>query len=144
MPNGIYPVPAFRHHSRTPHRDRPGRGLRLKTWWHRDRLDEQLARRVDPNASAELKLRAEQLVSLTERVELADSVERAVREARGRPSMWVPMRRAGVRECASDLLALAQRLRAERPVDVRGAAMTRQLLTDGATSPLYYGGARRC
>jgi hypothetical protein len=128
MPNGIYPVPPF-HQQRASRSVAPSLWQRLKTWRERDRLDEQLAQGGDREAIAELRLRAAQLVSPTGRVELAIGVERAVREARGR--------QAAVRACAEDLLALAQRLRDERPIDVRGAAMTRRLLTDRATSPLY-------
>jgi hypothetical protein len=91
----------------------------VETWWKRDRLDEQLAQGADPNATAELRLRAAQLVSAPGRVELANALETAVREARGR--------QGAVHACGDDLLALAQRLRDERPISVRGAAMTRRL-----------------
>ena len=47
-----------------------------------------------------------------------------------------PLRRAEVRACAGDLVALVARLRDGRPVDVQGVAMTSRLLSDGA-SPLY-------
>jgi hypothetical protein len=129
MPSGIYPVPEFRHHRGAPRSFPPSLRQRLKTWWERDRLDEQLAQGFDREASAELRLRAAQLVSPAGRVELANAVEAVVRETRGR--------QAAVRASADDLLALAQRLRDERPIDVRGAAMIRRLLTDRATSPLY-------
>jgi hypothetical protein len=101
---------------------RPSLRQRVETWWKRDGLDEQLAQGADPNASAELRLRAAQLTSPAGRVELADAVETVLREARGRD--------AGAQGRPEDLLALAERLRAERPIDVRGAAMTRRLLTD--------------
>jgi hypothetical protein len=112
--------------------DAPSRralGKRLRTWWERDELDDQLAHGFDIEATPELRLRAAQLVSCTGRVELANAVETVVREDRGR--------RAAIRASADDLLALAQRLQDERPIGVRGAAMTRRLLTDHATSSLY-------
>jgi hypothetical protein len=128
MPSGIYPVPPF-HQQRASRSFPPSLGQKLRTWWERDRLDKRLVQGGDREASAELRLRAAQLVSTTGRVELANAVETVVREARGR--------QAAVRACADDLLAVAERLRDERPIDVRGAAMTRRLLTDRATSPLY-------
>lgn len=136
MPNGIYPVLTF-HQRPSARGSGPALPQRLKSWLRRDHLYEQLARGADLEASAELKRRAEQLVSGTQRAELAQGVERAVREARAHPSIYVSMRRGEVRRCADDLLARAQRLRDERPIDVSGAAMTRRLLTDGASSPLY-------
>jgi hypothetical protein len=107
----------------------PSLGQRLRTWWERDELDDQLAHGFDIEATPELRLRAAQLVSCTGRVELANAVETVVREDRGRP--------AAIRASADDLLALAQRLQDERPIGVRGAAMTRRLLSDRTTSPLY-------
>lgn len=105
--------------SAAPPSFRPSLRQRVETWWKRDRLDEQLAQGADPNATAELRLRAAQLVSAPGRVELANALETAVREARGR--------QGAVHACGDDLLALAQRLRDERPISVRGAAMTRRL-----------------
>jgi hypothetical protein len=135
MPSGIYPVPQFHQYSDPS--SLPTLGQRLKTWWQRDRLDEQLARGADHEASAELKLRASQLVSPTRRLVLSGTIERAVREARVGPAMNASLRRADVLECADELQTLAARLRDPRPIDARGAAMTRQLLADGGTSPLY-------
>jgi hypothetical protein len=141
MPNGIYPVPKFRYQDkqRTSAREglRPSVALRLRVAWHRERLDQHLARGVDPAASKELELRAAQL--LHSRGQLANRVDSALEHARtqGAPfTAEVPVRRADVRDCAEDLLALARRLRDEAPIDVQGAAMTSRLLTDGC-SPLY-------
>ena len=41
-----------------------------------------------------------------------------------------------VRACSVDLVALALRLRAPEPIDVRGAAMVARLVLNGS-SPLY-------
>ena len=129
MPSGIYPVPPL-HQDRSARRSFPSSlWQRLMTWWERDDLDEQLAQGFDREATPELRLRAAQLVSPIGRVQLADAVERTVREARGR--------QAAIHASANDLLALAQRLRDESPIDVRGAAMIRRLLNDRTTSPLY-------
>jgi hypothetical protein len=75
MPSTIYPVPAF--HQQRASRS-PSLGQRLRTWWRRDRLDEQLAQGDDREASAELMLRAARLVSSSGCVELAKAVERVV------------------------------------------------------------------
>jgi hypothetical protein len=129
MPSGIYPVPPLHQHRAVRRSFPPSLWQRLRTWWERDDLDEQLAQGFDREATPELRLRAAQLVSSSGRVELANAVETVVREARGR--------QAAIRASADDLFDLAQRLRDERPIDVRGAAMIRRLLADRTTSPLY-------
>jgi hypothetical protein len=141
MPNGVYPVPKFRHqdqHRTAPHRgERPSLPLRLRVLWDRERLDQHLARGVDPAVSKALELRSAQL--LRSRTELADRVTGVVEHARTLSAPFtaeVPVRRADVRDCEEDLRSLARRLRDGQPIDVQGAAMTSCLLTDGA-GPLY-------
>jgi hypothetical protein len=139
MPNGVFPVPAFRDVGRrSPRRSADASlALRLRTLWHRDRLDAQLARGVDPTSSPLLELRADQL--LGKREQLAAAVDDVVIRA-NRPfafTVEVRPRRREVEACADDLRALARRLREGTPIDVHGAAMTQTLLTDGA-SPLYH------
>jgi hypothetical protein len=121
MPSGIHPVTSFHQHPGAASSSRPSLWQRVKILWRRDRLDKQLADGTDPDATAELRLRAAHLVSTAGRVELADALETFVRDAGGRE--------AAVRACADDLRAIARRLRDERPIDVRGAAMTRRLLS---------------
>jgi len=141
MPNGIYPVPPLHIREQTGPRSRasrPGVALRLRTWWRRDRLDEQLAEGADPTTSAELTLRAEQLSSDTKRIRLAEDLEGVLREARDpAPQIHRLVRRRQVYACADELLELARRLRDDQPIALRGAAITAQLLSD-ARSPLYY------
>jgi hypothetical protein len=141
MPNGIYPVPPLQIRAGTASQSRaarPGLGLRLRTWWRRDRLDEQLANGDDPRASAELTLRAEQLGTAAERVRLAEDLEAILRLAREQaPQVHRLVRRRQVRTCADELVALVHRLRDDQPIDLRGAAMTAQLLSD-PRGPLYY------
>ena len=135
MPNGVFPVPRFQPRQT----DRPTLSQRLRTLWHRTELDHQLAQGVDPATSEELELRAEQLLS--RRSELAAHVDEVIDRAH-RPiafTVEVPLRRAEVRACADDLLALAGRLRDGAPIDVQGAAQAWVLLTDGS-SPLYLDG----
>jgi hypothetical protein len=112
--------------------------VRLRTWWRRDELDEQLAHGVDPEADAGLSRRAARLRSRPMRNELASSLESAVREAH-RPwsvSARLPLARVAVRGCAEDILSVARRLRANEPIDVRGAAMVARVVCNG-DSPLY-------
>lgn len=141
MPNGIYPYRVFeskRQKSSPTRASHPGRGVRFKTWWRRNRLDQQLAGGSDPRGSAELTLRAEQLSSGAERIRLAEALEGALRAALQPVTMTgLLLRRRQAQACADELLALTGRLRDEQPIDLRGAAMTALLLSDGS-GPLYY------
>jgi hypothetical protein len=112
--------------------------LKLRTWWRRDELDEQLIHGADPDADASLSRRAAQLRSRSTRIALAGALENAVREAHKAWSVSarLPLARVEVRACAGDLVALARRLRADEPIDVAGAAMAARLVFTGA-SPLY-------
>ena len=102
--------------------------LRLRTWWHRDELDEQLEHGAQPGIGADTPLacRAAQLHRRSTRNALAAALEDAVREAHKAWSVSarLPLARAEVR------------LRADNPIDVRGAAMVARLVLNG-TSPLY-------
>ncbi|HET8673669.1 MAG TPA: hypothetical protein VFL87_08540 [Thermoleophilaceae bacterium] len=114
--------------------------LRARVWLRRARLDDSLARGIDPVSSAELELRALQLCSAKHRGRLARSLVRVLSDAR-RPAPLirpqVPVRRREIRECEDDLTALIRRLSDGEPVDPCGVALTQQLLTDGA-GPLYH------
>jgi hypothetical protein len=142
VPSGVFPVPKFRS---VPDRgDRMSLAVRLRTRFRRDRLDAELAQGGDPSASAEVTFRATQLRSPGERARLANSLIKAVGMARG-PNLGAFTRKAqrrdaAIRQSADDLLALALRLRDDRPIDVEGAAMTARLVNDRA-SALYRGPA---
>jgi hypothetical protein len=112
--------------------------LKLRTWWHRDELDERLVHGADPESDAALSRRAAQLRSRSTRTALAAALENAVREAHKAWSVSarLPLARAEVRACADDLIALARRLRADEPIAIQGAAMTARVVFNGA-SPLY-------
>jgi len=142
VPNGIFPVPQF--HSNPTRRAplRAGLITRARTWWRRGRLDEQLAEGFDPETSVELRLRATQLSSHSGRARIANALVERLGDARGPYlgafSMRSRRQDAAIREAADELLALVQRLRDERPVEVRGAAMAARLLY-GKDSPLHHG-----
>ena len=107
---------------------------RLAGW----RLDRRLAGGADPWDDELLGCRAEQLVQPSLRHVIAEGLRRALARASRRrpPGAAVPVARASVEMYADELLALAERLDAERPVEPRGVARARLLLLDG-TSPLY-------
>jgi hypothetical protein len=140
VPNGIFPVPQF--HTDPTSRDpmRAGLVARVRTRLRRRRLDEQLARGVDPDTNADLSFRAAQLSSDSGRAGLAKGLVEALGDARG-PNlgafrMRTRRKHAAVREVADDLRPLVLRLRDERPIQVQGAAMTALLLSDRG-SPLH-------
>jgi hypothetical protein len=112
--------------------------LKLRTWWQRDELDDRLAHGANPASDPILAQRAEQLRSRKGRAHIADGLQDALDESRKAWSVSakLPLRRAEIRRCADDVAALVTRLRDERPIDVRGAAMAARVLFDG-TGPLY-------
>jgi hypothetical protein len=138
VPPGVSPAHKFRPTSSDP--TRPSLALRVRTRLRRDRLDRELARGVDPTASAELGLRTAQLRSANGRRKLANALVETLGGARGpqptAPRMMSLRQHAVIREAADDLLALVTRLRDGEPIDVRGAAMTALLLNDGS-SPFH-------
>jgi hypothetical protein len=123
---------------------RPSLRLRLRTWWKGMDLDAKLAEGVDPARSPELTIRAQQLASPRMRAELAFRVSRAVElaDCGFEPTTIttrIPIRRTRVRACRQWLLQIVQLLRDDRPLAVRGLAMTALLLEDHR-GPLYEDG----
>jgi hypothetical protein len=142
MNNGSHPIREFGSKAPAPASGRPGVALRLRTRRRRNRLDEQLADGVDPTTSAELRLRAAQLDSPAERTRIANALVDALGKAR-QPNLGafrheVIQRHGAIDNSAGDLSALALRLRDDRPVDVRGAALA-SLLVGHKASPLRRG-----
>jgi hypothetical protein len=105
-------------------------------------LDRELARGVAPETCGALSLRARKLIGPDARATLARQLRRVVSDARGGHAWMtrVAIRRPEVLDAAAELDALAERLAAPGPVDVRGVALAHVLLTDG-TGPLYFRGA---
>lgn len=112
--------------------------LRLRVWCRRDEFDEELEHGADPESDPCLSYRAGQLLRRSTRSSLAGALEDALREAHKAWSVSakLPLARVAIRGCAGDVIALALRLRADEPIDVRGAAMVARLVCNG-TSPLY-------
>lgn len=112
---------------------------RLWTYMHAASLDQALAAGASPDASAALSLRATQLIRASTRQSLARSL-RWVIDSAIRPSLMrtpgVPICRRKILDSRELLLELAGRLASEEPVDARGVARVRLLLT-GVIGPLY-------
>jgi hypothetical protein len=123
MANSTSPIPQFPSHL-SPH---PTLGVRLRTRWWRDRLDDQLVSGADPTSSPELTLRAGELQSQAVRFRLANTIVARLAGA---------SEHAEIREYADNLNALVARLRDDGPIDIQGAAMTARLVND-RTSPLH-------
>ncbi len=118
-------------------RNRPMARVRARMWaLHADRA---LAAGISPDSSARLSLRAHELIGCPTRAELARAIRRLLNDAnhRVRPrSFSVPICRAKVWRSRDTLQALADRLLGDGPLDARGLAQIRLLLSDGA-GPLY-------
>ena len=104
------------------------------------RLDGELAAGRPPEWSRLHAARADRLVSLPFRAELADNWDHVLDIATGRAAgsrnARAVLRRDRVAEAAPQIRELTASLRAPQPVTARGVASARQLLTDG-TGPVY-------
>ncbi len=113
-------------------RDRLAARLRAGT------LDAALVAGASPESSVPLALHAEHLCAYSQRRLLASSLRRlvALSEAPATRRRSMPVNRVAVQRACGELESLADRLAADGPVDVRGVAKLRALLSDG-TGPLY-------
>jgi hypothetical protein len=124
-----------------PRRPRRHPLLGLSVLLRRRSLDRKLASGADPHRTPALDLRARQLTAGPERAMLAASLESLIASAARPPSgltSAIPVRRAAVLDAKPEILGLAGELAADAPVNPRGVAMVRCLLTYG-DSPLYSG-----
>lgn len=117
--------------------------LQLRVFVNRRRLDRLIAEGRDPATDPQLSLRAAQLGRPTLRATLARSLLNAVRMSDNSstsrlPSPHIPVAAASVRACSAELHELARAL-TDVNAGVRGVAIARVLITDGA-SPLYVSG----
>jgi len=104
------------------------------------RLDAALAAGASPDATVALALRAQALVQMSARRDLARAAQRVLAAAAGAPAgrrLPVPVCRDRVRDCSEELGDLARRLLAAGPVSAQGVARARTLLAD-ASSPIYH------
>jgi hypothetical protein len=102
-------------------------------------LDRALAAGVSPDSSVQLSLRAHTLLSSTMRWGLADELHRLIGQAQQPRACFdptVPLARSAILANRDEIEALADRLEAEEPVDVRGVAQVHALLRNG-DSPVF-------
>ncbi len=115
-----------------------GLGVRVRAFIKLAELDQALAEGADPRESRELALRAQQLAKPAKRIRFARAIERVVSDV-GSPEPQILLgvyRRWPVLKNRVLLRALADRLRAEAPVRLRGLAMV-DLLLYRSDGPLY-------
>lgn len=115
----------------------PGWTARLWARLRRRSLDRALIAGADPSASEQLAARAARLTSTSMRREVARGLDRLATGPRDAPRRWqvLPFARAAAAN-ATELHALAERLRGPGPVYASGIAMLSRLLTEGA-GPAY-------
>jgi hypothetical protein len=113
-------------------------GLKVRVFVTRSHLDAELAAGVDPQSTAQLELRAAQLLRPRYRRQLAAALDERLMDALRGPrwSSAVPVVREQIAEASGTLLSLAQVLRASESVHPRGVATVWRLLGDG-DSPFY-------
>ena len=125
-----------------------GLGLRRVRWWNHvlvraraSALDQELATGASPESNVALAVHAGRLCNPAQRRVLARSLTRiaAASTAPAGSRLKAPVCRPAVHRARAELAAVADRLVTAGPVDVRGVARVRQLLTDG-TGPLYSSG----
>ena len=101
------------------------------------RLDDELARGLTAEDDWLRAVRASELATAPCRAELAHQWDTMpARTARGGLMAPASLQRRAVQEAAGAIAELVTALRSPTPVDVRGVALARRLLTDG-TGPLY-------
>ena len=104
------------------------------------RLDSELAGGASPDATVALALRAQMLVRVSARRDLARSAQRVLVAATQGPAagrLPVPVCRDRVRDCSAEFGELIRRLLAGGPVPAGGMAKASALLAD-ASGPLYH------
>ncbi len=113
--------------------------VRVRARVHARECDRALASGISPDSSACLSVRAHELIGCSTRASLAQAIRRLVEDA-GHPvrpmSFNIPICRSKVWRSRDTLKQLADRLLTDGPLDARGLAQIRLLLTDGA-GPLY-------
>jgi hypothetical protein len=115
---------------------------RLKAWLMPGRLDRLLAVGAPAPAGSALALHAARITSASERNALADALGFALEMLHSgvrTPHPRIPIHRHNIAAVETLIETIASRLRSRRPVDVRGMARLRAVLSDGC-GPFYDGG----
>ncbi|WNG88883.1 hypothetical protein C6A87_006635 [Mycobacterium sp. ITM-2016-00317] len=122
-------------------RDPDSRSLtaRLTAWTFAGRLDEQLALGFTGKPGTPLAAHARRLESRRERQRIAGSLQRVAADAHD-ASAWrtgrIPLHRSNIRLAGDAVELIVDRLRSPRPVQAKGMARIRRVLSDGG-GPLY-------
>lgn len=107
-----------------------------------DKFDKMLAVGVPARQGSALAVHAERLTTSQEREAIARSLRRefeSARRATAVASSCIPVQRADVLAAEDLIEALTLRLHSPQPVQARGMARLRKILSDGA-GPMYRGG----
>jgi hypothetical protein len=141
MPNNKIPFDVLpTAHATTRHTEYPHPSLtaRFRAWLKAATYDRQLAVGVPAQAGTALAAHERRLTSQAEREAVARALRRALHDVRDDAvlSSRMPLNRPNL-EAAEDLIDdITLRLHSPRPVNARGVARLRQILSDG-TGPLY-------
>jgi hypothetical protein len=114
-------------------------GARLTARLRAGRFDDMLAVGAPAEPGSALAVHAVRLMSVAERDALSGSLRTALASVRGSEtglSMRAPLHRGNVTAAADVMDALARRLDSAGPVEPRGVARLRRILSDGR-GPLY-------
>ncbi|MFI5508192.1 hypothetical protein ACIA48_12040 [Mycobacterium sp. NPDC051804] len=118
---------------------RPSLAARMTARLRAGKLDRLIAVGVPAAAGSAQAAHEERLTSTAERQAVAKSLRMAVSDARGRGvllSSRLPLHVPNITAATDVIDAVALRLHSPRPVNARGMARLRQILSDG-TGPLY-------
>lgn len=114
----------------------------LTAWLRASRYDRMLALGAVAPLNGALDVHARRLLTIAEREAVARSFRRSLNEARKPLTAWTARswtHRPNVVAAADLIDTVTLRLHSPRPVDARGMARLRLLLSDG-TGPLYVSG----
>ncbi len=115
------------------------RWVRLATRLFASSLDRQLADGQPPETHRLRAARADALVSMAMRREMAEDLTNVLAQARRAPggaTPRAPLNRDSIAACGPEIEDTRRALLASRPISARGTAMVSCLLSDG-TGPLY-------
>jgi hypothetical protein len=118
---------------------RPSMAARLVARLRADRLDRMIAVGVPAAVGSAQAAHEARLTSIAEREAIARSLRTTVADARGRGlllSSRLPLHVPNITAAADVIDTVTLRLHSPQPVNARGMARLRQILTDG-TGPLY-------
>ncbi len=111
---------------------RPGVLARVGARVRPGALDRALIAGADPGATGMLAARATVLTSRRARSQLAEGLARALLAAHGPQRRWSALSRSSPALAnATEIRALAELLRSDRPLYARGLAILSELLSDG-------------